>query len=152
LIADDDEDVAVSPTPHTARPARTRAQHRSQQRIHLTNAIITETLNPEMVSKPTTSQPTYGYIAATRALLHNTYGIGPTAPTPSTTNTTNPQQNFIGAIVDDITGDVLEYRHLIKSDSHGSTWQTSFANELGRLFQGIRDIKGTDTCFFIHRK
>jgi hypothetical protein len=24
-----------------------------------------------------------------------------------------------------------------------------FGNELGRLFQGIRDIKGTKTCFFV---
>ena len=29
------------------------------------------------------------------------------------------------------------------------TWFTSLANELGRLAQGIRDIKGTDTVFFI---
>ena len=28
---------------------------------------------------------------------------------------------------------------------------TKFANELGRLFQGIRDIPGTDTCFFIKK-
>jgi hypothetical protein len=56
---------------------------------------------------------------------------------------------FIGAVVDDITGDVLEYRHLIKSETHKTIWQRSFANELGHLFQGIRDIKGTDTCFFI---
>ncbi|RPI66945.1 MAG: hypothetical protein EHM43_10390, partial [Ignavibacteriae bacterium] len=57
--------------------------------------------------------------------------------------------NFIGAVVDDATGDVLEYRHLIKSATHKTIWQRSFANELGRLFQGIRDIKGTNTCFFI---
>ena len=28
-------------------------------------------------------------------------------------------------------------------------WKREFANERGRLFQGIRDIKGTNTCFFI---
>ena len=27
----------------------------------------------------------------------------------------------------------------------------SFVNALGRLFQGIRDIPGTDTCFFIKK-
>ena len=57
--------------------------------------------------------------------------------------------NFIGAVVDDDTGDVLEYRHLIKSATHRAVWQRSFANELGRLFQGVRDVKGTNTCFFI---
>ena len=29
------------------------------------------------------------------------------------------------------------------------TWTTSLANELGRLSQGIRDIKGTDIILFI---
>jgi hypothetical protein len=28
-------------------------------------------------------------------------------------------------------------------------WKRGFENEDGRLFQGIRDIPGTDTCFFI---
>jgi hypothetical protein len=28
-------------------------------------------------------------------------------------------------------------------------WTKGFGNEGGRLFQGIRDIPGTDTCFFI---
>jgi hypothetical protein len=28
-------------------------------------------------------------------------------------------------------------------------WKRGFDNECGRLFQGIRDIPGTDTCFFI---
>jgi hypothetical protein len=27
-------------------------------------------------------------------------------------------------------------------------WTRGFGNECGRLFQGIRDITGTDTCFF----
>jgi hypothetical protein len=28
-------------------------------------------------------------------------------------------------------------------------WKRGFGNKCGRLFQGIRDIPGTDTCFFI---
>jgi hypothetical protein len=31
-------------------------------------------------------------------------------------------------------------------------WTRGFCNECGRLFQGIRDIPGTDTCFFIDLK
>ncbi len=95
--------------------------------------------------KPACEYPTHGYVAATRALLVHTYNLVPTTlmDTPI---------NFIGAIVDDITGDVLEYRHLIKSDKHKNIWQRSFANELGRLFQGICDIKGTNTCFFIAKE
>ena len=36
-----------------------------------------------------------------------------------------------------------------KKDKYRDTWSTSLANELGRLAQGIRDIKGTNTIFFI---
>jgi hypothetical protein len=28
-------------------------------------------------------------------------------------------------------------------------WTRGFGNECGRLFQGIRDIVGTDTCLFV---
>jgi hypothetical protein len=45
----------------------------------------------------------------------------------------------------------MEYRDLIKLDTQKELWTTSYANELGRLTQGIRDIPGTNTMFFIHR-
>jgi hypothetical protein len=31
-------------------------------------------------------------------------------------------------------------------------WKRGFDNEVGRLFQSIRDIQGTNTCFFIELK
>jgi hypothetical protein len=46
---------------------------------------------------------------------------------------------------------MLEYRHLIKLDKFRMVWQHSFANKLGQLFQGIRNVPGTDTCFFIRK-
>ncbi len=91
---------------------------------------------------PACNYPPHGYIATTQALIVHTYGIVPTTQK-------NTSINFIGTIVKNITGDVLKYRHLIKSDKHKDIWRHSFANKLGRLFQGIRDIKGTNTCFFI---
>ncbi len=57
--------------------------------------------------------------------------------------------HFIGAIINDETGDMLEYRHLVKMESTHALWEISFANKIGWLFQGIRHIKGTNTCFFI---
>ena len=53
------------------------------------------------------------------------------------------------AVVDESTGKSLEFRHLIKMDKYRDVWMHSFANELGRLAQGIRNIKGTDTTKFI---
>jgi hypothetical protein len=46
---------------------------------------------------------------------------------------------------------MLEYRHLVKNKSTRALWETSFANKIGRLFQGIRHLKGTNTCFFIRK-
>jgi hypothetical protein len=44
---------------------------------------------------------------------------------------------------------MLEYRHLVKNKNIHALWETSFADEVGRLFQGIWHLKGTNTCFFI---
>ena len=57
--------------------------------------------------------------------------------------------DFVGAIIDEKTGEKLEYRDLIKRPELRQRWEISLSNELGRLAQGIRDIKGTDTIQFI---
>ena len=47
-----------------------------------------------------------------------------------------------------ITGQSQEYRHLMKGDEK-EIWRKSFANELGRLAQGVSNrIDGTNTIFF----
>jgi hypothetical protein len=43
----------------------------------------------------------------------------------------------------------MEYMALVKDPSLQPLWKRGFGNKFGRLFQGIRDIPGTDTCFFI---
>ena len=60
-----------------------------------------------------------------------------------------PDENFAGAILDDKTVKSLEFRHLININKYRSIWMKSFANELSRLAQVIRDISGTDTIKFI---
>ncbi len=59
--------------------------------------------------------------------------------------------HFLGAIINKNTGTVLEYRHLVKNPATKAVWETSFANKIGCLFQGIRDLQGTNTCFFIQK-
>jgi hypothetical protein len=43
----------------------------------------------------------------------------------------------------------MEYSALMKDPRLQPLWTRGFGNERGCLFQGIRDIPGTDTCFFI---
>jgi hypothetical protein len=104
--------------------------------------IAAHVLTEAQLPPPTTNAPSRrrGYAFAVHLLQHNEL--------PSAVNASD---HFIGAVIDDDTGAVLEYRHLIKLEKYSRIWERSFANELGRLFQGIRDIPDTDTCFYIRK-
>jgi hypothetical protein len=43
----------------------------------------------------------------------------------------------------------MEYTALVRDPQLKPLWTRGFGNECGRLFQGTRDIAGTDTCFFV---
>jgi hypothetical protein len=58
------------------------------------------------------------------------------------------QQHHANAIIHPVTGKKMEYSALMKDPRQKPLWTRGFGNECGRLFQGIRDIQGTDTCFF----
>jgi hypothetical protein len=47
-----------------------------------------------------------------------------------------------------VTRKEMEYSALMKDPCLQPLWTRGFGNECRRLFQGIRDIPGTDTCFF----
>jgi hypothetical protein len=59
------------------------------------------------------------------------------------------KQHQANAGTHQVTGKEMEYSALMKDPQLQSLWTRGFGNECGRLFQGIRDIPGTDTCFFI---
>jgi hypothetical protein len=106
-----------------------------------TNHDIDPSLIPGINIFKSENKYTRGFAAANHALqlwqLHTTMA------------TNFPDENFAHAIIDEETGKALEFRHLIKLDKYREIWMKSFANELGRLAQGIRDIPGTDTINFI---
>jgi hypothetical protein len=59
------------------------------------------------------------------------------------------RQHQANAAIHPVTGKEMEYPALMKDPRLQSLWTQGFGNECGRLFQGIRDIPGTDTFFFI---
>jgi hypothetical protein len=59
------------------------------------------------------------------------------------------QQHQSNALIHPVTGKEMEYSALMKDPRLQPLWTRGFGNECGRPFQGIRDIPGTDTCFFI---
>jgi hypothetical protein len=62
------------------------------------------------------------------------------------------QRHQANAVIHPVTGKEMEYTALMKDPRLQPHWTRGFGNECGRLFQGIRDIPGTDTCFFIDLK
>ena len=55
------------------------------------------------------------------------------------------------SVVEDTTGELLEYRHLIRHDKYKQLWEAGMCRELGQLSQGFVETKGTSTIFFIPR-
>ena len=58
-------------------------------------------------------------------------------------------EGFAGAIIEDETGQSLDFCHFIKMDKYRNIWMKSSDNELGCLAQGIPDVLGTDTIDFL---
>ena len=58
------------------------------------------------------------------------------------------KEYFAAAIIDETTGKTMENRDLMKKPDLKALWEHSLATELGKLTQGIRDIKGTTTIYF----
>ena len=62
------------------------------------------------------------------------------------------EKEAVHSVLDQETGQLLEYRTLLKHPRFKEVWSRSAADEFGRLAQGIGGrIKGTDTIQFIHK-
>jgi hypothetical protein len=62
------------------------------------------------------------------------------------------QRHQANSVMHPVTGKEMEYSALMKDPCLQPLWARGFGNECGRLFQGIRDIPGTDKCFFVELK
>jgi hypothetical protein len=62
------------------------------------------------------------------------------------------QQHFANAVVHPTTGKQIEYMALMNDPDPQPLWKRGLSNEAGRLFQGIHDIPGTNTCFVVELK
>ena len=57
-----------------------------------------------------------------------------------------------GAVLDEETGDLLEYRHIVKHPNHKKLWGGEFVKEVGCLAQGLPGIvEGTNNLNFIFK-
>ena len=59
---------------------------------------------------------------------------------------------MLNTVLDEDTGKLMEYRHLVKSPNYCQIYGTCYRKELGRTAQGIPWlVEGTDTIFFINK-
>ena len=134
-ISDDEDDA--QPRQTIRRSKRVLQQLRDNEKDglhHIAALVATETAEvPDLIVK--TNKLANGMASANQFLQMNEWAYD--------------ASEFAGAVIDEETGKQMEYRDLIKKPELFSLWTRSLANELGRLTQGIRDIVGTNTMFFI---
>jgi hypothetical protein len=52
-------------------------------------------------------------------------------------------------VIHPVTGKEMQYKDLMKDAILGPLFEIGLSNDLGRICQGIRDVSGTNTAFFI---
>jgi hypothetical protein len=149
--------LAESSNPILTSPIPPPRQTRSQTTIH-TRDITSATLLPRVVT-PMTSQhspprvPTRSQNLAPCNLSQDDFcGMDTAHMFIALGNHHWSQVHQTNAVVHPITGKEMEYTALMKDPRLQQLWKRGFGNECGPLFQGIQDIPGTDTCFFIKLK
>jgi hypothetical protein len=129
-------------------------QKRSQTTIHardITNAPLLPRVVTPMTRNPSPQRvPTRSHNLSPRHLSQADFcGMDTSHMVIALGNHHWFQQPQANTVVHPITGKEMEYMALMKDPRLQPLWKRGFGNECGRLFQGIRDIPRTDTCFFI---
>jgi hypothetical protein len=145
---------AKSSNPILASTMTPQSQTRSQTTIHaqdITNAPLLPRVVTPMTSRPAPPRvPMRSQNISPRILSQYDFcGMDTDHMAISLGNLHWSQQHQANAVVHPITGKEMDYMALMKDPRLQPLWKRGFGNEVGRLFQGIRDVPGTDTCFFI---
>ena len=115
--------------------------HRYPLRSQQVQALSVKECNA-VIDQVTTSAQTYSWVASTQGLQAN--AIVQTVQHASTS------EFKCNAVIDETTVVSQEYRHLMRTPAK-KVWETSLANDLGRLAQGVetRTRKGNSTIRFV---
>jgi hypothetical protein len=149
--------LAPSSTQILNSPMTIGRQTRSQKTIH-TQEIPNEPLPPRVVTPRTLRPspprvPTGSQRLSPRNLSQDDFCRMDSAHMAiALGNNHCSQRHQANAVIHPVTGKEMEYSALMKDPRLQPLWTQGFGNECGRLFQGIRDIPGNDTCFFIDLK
>jgi hypothetical protein len=146
--------LAESSNPMLPSPMPLTRQTRSQTTIYARDIAKTPLL-PRVVTPMTRTPspprvPTRSHNLSPRNLSQDAFRDMDTAHMAiALRNHHWSQQHQANAVAHPVTGKEMEYMALMKDPGLQPLWKRGFGNECGILFQGIRDIPGTDACFFI---
>jgi hypothetical protein len=149
--------LAPSSTQVLNSPMPISRQTRSQAKIH-TKDIPNVPLPPRVVTPRTLHPspprvPTGSARLSPRNLSQNLFcGMESAHITIALGNNHWTKRHQANAVIHPITRKEMEYTAFMKDPRLQPLWTQVFGNECGRLFQGVRDIPGTDTCLFIELK
>jgi hypothetical protein len=126
----------------------------SQTTIHardITNAPLLPRVVTPMTRNPSPPRvPTRSRNLSPRNLSQDDFGgMDTTHMAIALGNNHWSQQHLANAVIHPVARKEMEYMALMKDPRLQPLWKRGFGNECGRLFQGIWDIPGTETCFFI---
>jgi hypothetical protein len=142
-----------SPTQILNSPIPNRQQTRSQTTIH-TQDFPNVPLPPRVVTTRTLRSVPSGFQQLSpRNLSQDDFSEMDSAHMAIALGNHHwSQQHQANAVIHPVTGREMEYSALMKDPRLQLLWTRGFGNECGCLFQGIRDIPGSNTCFFITLK
>jgi hypothetical protein len=150
---------SLAPTPSQIldSPMPIARQTRSKTTIHTQNIpnvpLPPRVVKPRTLRQPPPRVPTSSQGLSPRNLSQEDFcGMDSAHMAIALENNHWSQQHQANAVIHPVTGKEMEYSALMKVPPLQPLWTQGFGNECGRLFQGIRDILGTDTCFFIELK
>jgi hypothetical protein len=146
--------LSESYNPILASPMHPPRQTRSQTTIHardITNApLLPRVVTPRTRNPSPPRVPTRSRNLSPRNLYQDDFCDMDTSHMAIALGNNHwSQQHLANAVIHPITGKEMEYMALMKDPHLQPLWKRGFGNKCGRLFQGIRDIPGTDTCFLI---
>ena len=61
-------------------------------------------------------------------------------------------RHMLHAVLNEDTGELMEYRHLIGNPKYIEIWGQAYGNELGRLAQGTKVVSKAQTQFSLFQK
>jgi hypothetical protein len=145
---------AEASNPILAYPVPLPRKSRSQTTIHTQDTanapLPPRVVTPRTLTPSTPRVPTRSQRLSPRNLSQNDFcGMDTANMAVALGDNHWSQQHQASAVIHPVTGKEMEYMALMKDPRLHPLWKRGSGNECSCLFHGIRDIPGTDTCFFI---